>query len=222
MRAFFPLIAVALSPWVSPAIGGADPDTTPGSAVATTSNPAPAKPPLFKAAMMGDLVPGVNLEVRYGVLTCGTNRLTFVIPEKLGMQSDSVKQQVEMRAQDGGCIAVRVLSGDDARLLDLKAQELQDKVAGRYTRGKIVGESRIAIENRSGPAFDVRWIAGGGIEMFSRIGYIPLGSELLEFNLTCAAGSLPPYLPIMSELALSFRVGPVGGPLKLREFLTDF
>jgi hypothetical protein len=242
MRYLFALVAVALSP----AIFAADdsPPVTPNPATnavvtnlvtstnlasttnstASTATNSPAKPPSFKVTILKDRIAAINLDVRYGVLISGTNRITFVIPDKMGMQTDSSKQKVEIRPEssEGGSITIRILSGDEARLLELKPEDLRDQVVGRYPKGKIALESAIGIENLSGPAFDLEWVAGGRTEMCTRIGFVPLGKELIEINLTSIKEAYPPYLPVLAELTLSSRIGPVDGPLKVRKFLTDF
>jgi hypothetical protein len=183
-----------------------------GEAEAT---PPTNSPPLkLKAEIRDENGPG-QLEAKRAYLAVGAQKLAFLMPDAYHSESAS-PQSFSLANVDLAClITCRILSLPSPETKVLTSAVCRELLSSRYSGATILEEFTVTADNRSGPAFDLRWKAQGGLERHCRVVYILLDKDLLEVSLVASPEKFETGRQDLNRVLVTFRTSGPDGKLQV-------
>ncbi len=180
----------------------------------------PATPPAFQLSTTRHELEGLGHYFR-AVATAGTNQFAFIVPKGYHMRLDEANRQLRAVERDDKCaITVRLFSvptnAVDKTSGSLKPEVFRELVLQRFPTGRITEEVTLSAAGRSGPGFDLTWKNEGGLNLLSRIAFIPSPAGIIEFHLLTSAADMQEFKYALNTLMLTLRVAE-NGKLELPE-----
>lgn len=175
---------------------------------------APTNAPAFQLTTTRHELEGLGHYFR-AVATVGTNQFAFIVPKGYSMRLDEANRQLRAIEREDRCaITVRLVetptNAVDQASGALKPEVLRELVLRRFPTGRITEEVTLGAAGRSGPGFDLTWKNEAGLNLLSRIAFIPTQAGLVEFHLLTSATDMQEFKYALNSLMLTFRVAENG------------
>lgn len=175
---------------------------------------APPAPPVFQVNTTRHNLPGLGYYTR-SVATLGTNQFAFVVPKGYLIRVDEANRVVRAVERADKCaITVRWFATPTNAVekadQSLKPAAFRELLQQRYASARITEEFSLTAGGTSGPAFDFVWRNEGGLEVLSRIAFIPTPAGVVEFHLLTSAAVKEESFQALNSLMLTFRFGEKG------------
>ena len=162
------LVAASLTVTV---LHGADSAAKPELGGVARASAAPASPtngPAFAIRNLTQQVPNLG-PIRRGILTLGTNEITFVVPSDFRIQSDSATREISLSSRMGHCTLVLQFSVNTNAV---SSETVLKLVKAEATQYRMEDEFSLWAAQWSGPAAKFVWLSSGGTRMSSTVGLI--------------------------------------------------
>jgi hypothetical protein len=214
MQAINPIVLFAatlasLPVWAQPALPAGPP--------ADLATNRPAYSTQIKHVGGPDLLPG-----DFAYVTFGTNKFGFVMPAGFRLETQDV-QKVTLVSADLSCLLTfRMLESLAPGTTELDPAPYRDLILSRHSGCKILEEFSQAAVNRSGPVFDLRWNATGGVPRRERILFIPSEAGVLEFSLVSSLENFEAGRQGFNALLITFRAADADGRLNMPQLSNRF
>ncbi len=171
-------------------------------------------PPTFQVNTTRHDLPGLGYYSR-SVATLGTNQFAFVVPKGYIIRTDEVNRVVRAVERNDKCaITVRLFetptNAVDKATAGLKPEACKELLVLRYPNARFVDTFSLTAGGTGGPAFDFIWRNEGGLEVQSRIAFIPTPAGVVEFHLLTSPAVKEESFQALNSLMLTFRFGEKG------------
>ncbi len=134
----------------------------------------------------------------------------FMPPHSWRIEVDSGEKRVNMTSQDSTLITIRSLDDAAGSGGSKSAEWMRDLVMNRYPDGKIVEDFACFTEGAAGRAFDIELNTSIGTKLLSRLVFVPINGETIEFHLTAHTSTFRSDAVTLSSLLTSFELAPAG------------
>jgi hypothetical protein len=131
---------------------------------------------------------------------------TFMPPNRWTLETDSVAKRINMTSPEKSVISIRSLDEGGEPTAARSSDALRGLVAERLPEGKIVEEFACFTDGASGKAFDVEFASSVGTKMKSRLVFVWVGGQTIEFLLTANADRFQGDSMTLSSLLTTFQV----------------
>lgn len=159
-------------------------------------------------------LPGLGYYSRC-VASITTNQFAFVVPKGYLIRTDEVNRVVRAVEREDKCaISVRLLptptNAVDKASGGLTPEVFKELLLQRHPGTRIMDTFSLTAGGTGGPAFDFVWRNEGGLEVQSRIAFIPTPAGVVEFHLLTSAAVKEESFQALNSLMLTFRFGEKG------------
>ncbi len=168
----------------------------------------------FQVATTRHDLPGLGYYTR-SVVTLGTNQYAFVVPKGYIVRTDEPNRVVRAVEREDKCaISVRLFATPtnavDKATAGLKPEAFKELLLQRYPSARVADTFSLTAGGTGGPAFDFIWRNEGGLEVQSRIAFIPTPAGVVEFHLLTSAAVKEESFQALNSLMLTFRFAEKG------------
>jgi len=169
---------------------------------------------IFSTQVILQSGPGM-MPSRCSVTSVGTNQFAFLVPEGYAVDISN-PQMVTVSSTNGDMaytVRIRGPKPEDGGPLDVSAY--RDQSLQEHPKAKIVAEIGANAGDGFGPAFDLRWMVGGKVDRFTRVGYVPTRLGVMEFSISCSPKAAGSAKSAMSYMMATFRLSEANGKIAL-------
>ncbi len=154
-----------------------------------------------------------------GVLQCGTDQFSFVVPEDFLVKIDPIARQVCLVSTDlQATMIIAVLPTPQKSGAGVSASSLCAQARTDYPGATVVDQFEVTVANWRGPAIEVEWPAK---KSSVRIAHVPFPNGVLAFTVQAPAGHIRACDHSLNQLLLSIRAGLNSRSPDFQQFLPD-
>jgi hypothetical protein len=138
--------------------------------------------------------PGMT-PVYHAIASVGASRFDFIAPEDFRIRNEAAAGRLSFIKSDGSCtLTFRFVTSEKNNWMpDLPT--CREFALAQHPGATILQESTANVCGKACPAFDLRWVAGGGFVNRTRIVLAPTAAGIAEFNFTAP----PPVFTAFQE-----------------------
>lgn len=149
------------------------------------------------------------------LVTLGKHKFSFIPPPRWHVETDSKSQKVTCLASNlGASLSFKLLSPNPVPLEEgeLTDQALQIYIKMQYPDADIIRKFPSYTNGTQGQSFDLKMLAQGKYPVTYRLAYIPVGKDLIEFNLTSSSTQFEKYHNAYGYFMSSFKLEASSDP----------
>jgi len=155
------------------------------------------------------------------LVTLGKHKISFIPPPRWHVETDSKALKVTCLAPDlGASLSFRLIAPNPVTMEkgQLTEELLKAYITTTYPKATITRTFLSFTNGTQGLTFDLQMLAQGKFLVTYRLAYIPLGKDLIEFNLTSSSSRFESFHNSYGYLMSSFKVeGSTDPSVKLLE-----
>jgi len=140
------------------------------------------------------------------LLSTERSSYTFLPPNGWRIETDPQEKRINMTSADKTILTIRLLDDGGEPASARSADVLRGLASSRYPEGRIVEEFACYTEGASGKAFDVEFKSSVGTKMKSRLVFVWVGGQTIEFLLTAQSNRFQGDSMTLSSLLATFQV----------------